>query len=248
MRPGWIRRSSPEASAVISPRQKRFVRQIAGLSLLPVVLLPILFGRDAELPLFFTYALYCMYVVGLLLWMLHRYSGWGSRFVKAFQSRYRGPSAFLFVALASGGMNAIPALQEWADEGLRQPAVSMPRVRGEIPAEPAVVRTSRNGRTLHLKIDNVLLNCHPMLNDPCPVILRHAGRMADISWWPYGKGDRGRVYEVLIDGHVFWSHEASAARYAGIRRRMTWQTLGVLLLITLPQLWLWRRAKQMRSV
>lgn len=92
----------------------------------------------------------------------------------------------------------------------------------------------------------LLLVLAVMLLVDCAPVRRHAGRLAEIRFQP---GLRGQnvVYGVQVDGRVLRTHEDAVAHYRAWRWRGL-QRLGlILLLITLPHVWMgWRARTFMR--
>lgn len=234
---------TPSDPPVIPPQQKRFAWQIVGVVLLPLVVLPLVFGvfRDREVFSFlFLYTMLALIMLCLaVIWYRHD--------VESIRAMPRGGDggAFgvLLMGLLFGYIGVMLAWHAWPDDILRVPKAQMQQVRGEIPAEPHVVGKGRYSRE-YLKIGDVLLSCDYVRDDDCRAIRRHAGRVAEISWHPNHKG-YNVVFETRIDGRLFRSHEDVVRHYRASRERILMLGLAVLLLVTLPCLWLWRRTKAM---
>lgn len=234
---------APSNPPVISPQQKRFAWQIVGVVLLPLVVLPLVFGVFRDKGLFSFLLVYAM----LALIFLSLAVIWFRRDVESIRAMPRGGDggafAVLLMGLLFGFMGVMPAWHAWPDDILRVPKAQMQQVRGEIPAARHEVRQGRSSRE-YLKIGDVLLSCDYVWDDDCPAIRRHAGRVAEIAWYTNARG-YNVVFETRIDGRLFRSHEDVVRYYQAQRERRLMQGLGVLLTITLPYLWLSRRTRAM---
>lgn len=235
--------SSPQVRPVIPPEQKRFALQMAGVALLPLVVGLVLFGLFPDGDFF---ALLLVYLV--VAWApLYQAVRFYRRNVDSIRAMPRGGDGgafgLLMIGLMFGYIGLMPAWHAWPDDILHVPKAQMQQARGEIPAEPHVVGQGRYSRS-YLKIGDALLSCTSVGEDDCRAIRRHAGRVAEISWHPNHKGSNV-VFETRIDGWLFRSHEDMVRLYRAQRERELMLGLAVLLTITLPYLWLWRRTKAM---
>ncbi|MDO5056336.1 MAG: hypothetical protein Q4E06_03275 [Lautropia sp.] len=224
--------------------QKTMARQMLVVVLGPMLVLP-LFAvmRDTE-------GLALLLVLAVMLLVeLAAVAAWYRLDIEKLRGRGRyrdgGAAAFLVVGALMTMVAALPAWQAWRDGSVDTPASSLQVVRGEIEAAPAEVRQGRR-HARYLQVGGVLLSCHYLSDDDCAPVRRHAGRMAEIRFQP---GLRGQnvVYGVQVDGRVLRTHEDAVAHYRAWRWRVL-QRLGlILLLITLPHVWMgWRARTFMR--